>query len=234
MMDKYRIRNLLIAPISTLTVVHRWLLAGLVVIHAFGRPADGVTLLVRQANIAYDVSRRSGEKYRSNARLLEITRGYTLALVTVVAVLLVFSVLFAAQAHSVTSLQAPKTIVSDAIVLENLALYVSRGQDVRWCHVEWHQASTMRCTAVTDLQSLIGMGSLLGGGDYVSVAFDRRTLSAAELLAHWGTPRIVSDRRNNRVSLEWDLSPANMTGWLSWEDRHEVPETAELTLSVTK
>ena len=123
------------------------------------------------------------------------------------------------------------TAATPSTALDNLALYVSRGQPIYYCQASWLRgppATTTYCRAITDFTPFQNRASLLREGELIRVEFTRDALSISDLIQQWGRPVLAHDRER-QVSLRWDLA-AGLSGWMLWGDPYKLPGTASLVL----
>ncbi|MBL8144999.1 MAG: hypothetical protein JNL34_01325 [Anaerolineae bacterium] len=120
-------------------------------------------------------------------------------------------------------------------VLDNLALYASRGQPIHYCRTGWqegHPVTTMtNCTVTTDLTPFENRIRLLSSDEIIWVEFTSETLRMDELVRMWGRPQLEYDRAH-RVSFRWNMPAAGLSGWMFWGDPREIPATTSLVLEV--
>lgn len=150
--------------------------------------------------------------------------------VGIVSLLALFAIL------SSTAVKADSAPAGPATVLDNLALYASRGQPIHYCQTNWQpgrpSAATTNCTVTTDLTPFQNRTRLLSSDEIIWVEFTRETLSMAELVRMWGRPRLEYDRAH-RVSFRWNMPTAGLSGWMFWGDPREIPATTSLVLEAS-
>jgi len=125
------------------------------------------------------------------------------------------------------------TAGSPSTVLDNLALYASRGQLIHYCPMGWQQrrpvTTTTACMVIADFTPFEHKAALLQDGEVLWVEFTSETLDMAELVQMWGRPQIEYDRAH-RTSFRWTIPAAGLSGWMFWGDPREIPATTSLVL----
>ena len=135
--------------------------------------------------------------------------------------------LFLIATSTAATAKAPST------VLDNLALYASRGQPIHYCPTGWQQrrpaTRSTACMVIPDLTPFQNRASLLQDSEVLWVEFTSETLSLDELIRSWGRPQIEHDQAQ-RVSFRWNLATAGLSVWMFWGDPREIPATTSLVL----